>query len=1205
MKVLVVDDDPSQRTLLRVILESGGHEVGEAGDGIEALERLSAGGFQAVITDVLMPRMDGYRLCFEVRKKEGLRGIAILLYSSSYSSRAEEQFVLTSGADEIVAKPANTRQILEALERVVKAPPGHRAPVEPQGELDILKLYNEGLVQKVEEKNADLESAQRRLASTIEELRRSAHQVHLLLDSTAEGIYGLDRDCRITFSNAACASLLGFGDPSELMGENAHELVHHSGPERVLVPHGNCGICRTVVDGLGHSSSDEVLWRRDGTSFPAEYRSYPIRQDGQLLGAVVTFSDISERRRIEEALRKSEKRFTLAFHANPVATSIAEAISSKLLDVNDQFLQILGYTREEVIGRTSSDLGVWADPDTRVRVVGDVLGDVRVRDRKGRLRTKNGEIRDVIGSVVRIDLGDVPCVLSTFVDVTDRERALEALRGSEQRNRALMENAKDAIIVWALDGTVLEVNRAAEKLVGRERGQMAGRSLQDIVPPEERDAVRHAFADTIDGRSIQGFATRILRADGSRCPVEISAAVVEVGDSKVVQTSVRDVSERHHSQEELRTSEERYRLLFDASPQPLWVFDESSLAILAVNDAACIHYGYSRAEFLGLTIRDIRPPEEVARLEQVRATEPSEYQDSGVWKHRKKDGSVIEVEITSHPLVFDGHNAQLVLALDVTKRRSAENELRTSEERYRLLFDHNLAGVVRSTLAGRLLDCNDAIVRIYGYASREEFRSLAASDFYPDAEGRSAMLEKLRREGSLLNYEQKGRRKDGSELWVLCNYTLRESPDGDPVIQGTLIDITEKRRLEDQLRQSQKMEAVGQLAGGIAHDFNNILTTILGYGSLALERIDPKDPLFEEISEIQRAGERAAELTRNLLAFSRKQILEPRIIDLNVAISGMERMLGRVIGEDVRLMVRPGADLASVRADPGQIDQVLLNLAVNSRDAMPRGGSLTIETANVELDAGYARAHVGLPAGGAFVMLAVSDTGIGIDATTRAHIFEPFFTTKEQGKGTGLGLSTVYGIVKQSDGFIWCYSEPDVGTTFKIYLPQVREPAEAVMVSKPSAKPRGSETILLVEDEEALAKLARRALEKQGYRVFDARSGSAALEIILAQPGIDLLVTDVVMPGMSGGELARELQLTHPQMKVLFMSGYTDDAIVRHGILAPGVAFLQKPFTPASLAHKVREVLGMEGPTPRGPRVTDPGDSPPPPPILASRTGRS
>ena len=386
--------------------------------------------------------------------------------------------------------------------------------------------------------------------------------------------------------------------------------------------------------------------------------------------------------------------------------------------------------------------------------------------------------------------------------------------------------------------------------------------------------------------------------------------------------------------------------------------------------------------------------------------------------------------------------------------------------------------------------------------------------------------------------------------------------------------IAEHKRLEKQFLQSQKMEAIGQLTGGIAHDFNNMLTVIIGYSELMLQRLKADDPLRSEVEQVKEAGVRASLLTRQLLAFSRKQVLQPRVLDLNAVLTNMDRMLQRLIDENIDLVTMPSPGLGRVHADPGQIEQIIMNLAVNARDAMPQGGKLTIETANVELDDAYAREHVSVKPG-PYVMLAVSDTGCGMDAETQARIFEPFFTTKEPGKGTGLGLSTVYGIVKQSGGDIWVYSEPGRGTTFKIYLPWVEGAVETVEPGvAPARDARGSETILLVEDDMGIRRLVRQVLAERGYWVLEAIHGTHAIQISEQHTvPIHLLVTDVVMPGMSGRELAEHLKPSRPNMKVLFMSGYTDKAIVHHGELDPGTAFLQKPFTPDALARKVREVL--------------------------------
>jgi two-component system cell cycle sensor histidine kinase/response regulator CckA len=388
-------------------------------------------------------------------------------------------------------------------------------------------------------------------------------------------------------------------------------------------------------------------------------------------------------------------------------------------------------------------------------------------------------------------------------------------------------------------------------------------------------------------------------------------------------------------------------------------------------------------------------------------------------------------------------------------------------------------------------------------------------------------------------------------------------------------EVAERKRLETQLLQAQKMEAIGRLAGGIAHDFNNLLTAILGYADLMLTDLAAAAPLRQEIQAIQLAGERAAALTRQLLAFSRQQVLQPELLDLNTIVVILSQLLRRLIGEDIELITLLGPDLGWVKADPGQIEQVVLNLAINARDAMPHGGTVTIETANVELDANYARQHVGVKAG-SYVLLAISDTGLGMDAETQSRIFEPFFTTKELGKGTGLGLAMVHGIVYQSGGHIGVYSEVGHGTTFKIYLPRAEE-RETVARPQPARAraPTGSETILLVEDDPSVRELAHTLLRRYGYAVLEAANGAAALELAQHYLGpIDLVITDVVMPGgLSGPQLVQQLVAQRPRLKVLYMSGYTDNAIVHHGVLDSDLAFLQKPFTPEVLARKVREVL--------------------------------
>lgn len=522
------------------------------------------------------------------------------------------------------------------------------------------------------------------------------------------------------------------------------------------------------------------------------------------------------------------------------------------------------------------------------------------------------------------------------------------------------------------------------------------------------------------------------------------------------------------------------------------------------------------------------------------------------------------------------------MAVLLENLNESEKALRQSEQRYRLLFERNLAGVYRSTLDGRILDCNQSFARIFGYASQGEVLGMVgrAQEFYSSPSERKVFIAKLQEKRVLTNLEICLRRKDGSPVWVLENASLLASQGDLPdLIEGTLVDITERKHLEEQFRQAQKMEAIGQLAGGVGHDFNNLLTVIKGNSELLLERLDPAQPLHKNADQIKRAADQAAGLIRQLLAFSRMQVLQPRVLDLNSIVAETGKMLPRLLREDIEVVLLLGASLGRVKADQNQIEQIILNLTVNARDAMPKGGKLTIETTNFYLDENYARLHPGVKPG-KYVMLAVSDTGTGMDAETQAHIFEPFFTTKEPGKGTGLGLSTVYGIVKQSDGWIWVYSEVGRGTTFKIYLPKVDA---VVQADKPRGArtdpPRGTETILLVEDQDGIRDLVRPFLEEMGYKVLEASNGEEALKIAQQHKGgIDLLLTDIVMPIMGGHEMAQRLVALRPEVRVLYMSGYAEYASAPAGNLDHDAFRLQKPFSMDALARRVREALNAEQP---------------------------
>ncbi len=821
-------------------------------------------------------------------------------------------------------------------------------------------------------------------------------------------------------------------------------------------------------------------------------------------------------------------------------------------------------------------------------------------------------------------------------------------------------------------------------------------------------------------------------------------------DGNVLARAMRYAITRKRAEVDLQDSERRYRLLFESNPHPMWVYDLDTFSFLAVNDAAVAHYGFSRDEFISMTIKDIRPPEDIPRLVENVTRVAKGVDEAGIWRHLKKDGTIIDVEITSHTLIFGGRKAELVLANDVTERKRAEEALREqarisafnsdvgmaitqdkplpvilqacseamvahlgaafariwtfnkdtdvlelqasagmythlngshgrvpvgkfkigliaqerqphltndvvhdprvgdqgwarkegmvafagypliiaeqlvgvmaifaraplketvlqamstvaghialeihrhhtekalrmSEQKYRALFEESKDVVFISTPEGKFLDINPAGVELFGYSSKEELLQIdIGRDLYGDPEQRKRHMERLRRNGYLKDCENSMRRKDGTKLVVLETSTAIKDENGHLIaLRGIMRDITHMTDLQHQFLQSQKMEAIGQLAGGVAHDFNNTLMAISGYSELLMMKLKEDDPNRRMASEIQRATAQSAGLTRQLLAFSRRQILAPKILALNESISAMQDMLQRLIGEDIELQVSHDMNLGFMKVDPGQIEQVILNLAINARDAMPRGGRLVIHTSNVELDEQYAASHVGVSPG-PYILLAIDDTGTGMDEATLSRVFEPFFTTKPEGKGTGLGLSTVYGIVKQSDGHIWAYSQPGLGTSFKIYFPRIDEWSDRQIPPLHISQDitgRG-ETIFLVDDNESVRTALAALLTQKGYNIVDFDHGVKALEWAShSNRPIDLLITDVVMPEINGRELAERMRIARPGIKVLFMSGYTVEAISRHGVLDANSAFLSKPATMEALLLKIRELLDSEART--------------------------
>ena len=627
-----------------------------------------------------------------------------------------------------------------------------------------------------------------------------------------------------------------------------------------------------------------------------------------------------------------------------------------------------------------------------------------------------------------------------------------------------------------------------------------------------------------------------------------------------------------HSEE----SVQRHTLAMEAALEGMAILNEAE-QFTYMNSAHARLFGYnSPSELLGKSWHVLYQPGEVARLEKhVLPQVFAEGGWSGEAQALRRDGTLFPQELSLTRLSDAG---VVCVCRDISERQNAERARTEAEAKYRALIEQvaAISYIAEIGVSGEWHYVSPQIGTILGYSpeewlggSREWIRHV-----HPEDHALIEAAEAASNRGEPFQAEYRMIRKDGRVIWVSDTAVVVRDSRGHSLMEGIIVDISERKQLEVQLQQSRRMEAVGRLAGGIAHDFNNLLTIIKGYTELALNRAGIRAEMRSDIERIEDAAERATALVRQLLAFSRRQVLQPKNLDLNSIVLGLDKLLRRLMGADIEMKTLVAEDVGTVKADPGQVEQVIMNLVVNARDAMPNGGRLTVETANAELDATYARDHATVRPG-RYVMLAVTDTGVGMDAETVAHIFEPFYTTKGSASGTGLGLATVYGIVKQSGGYIWVYSEPGKGSSFKVYLPRVDELAEAPQTARKQTRARkGTETILLVEDEPAVRELTRMVLAAQGYSVVEAQNPEDA-ERLSENHGtqIHLLLTDVVMPGVSGRELARRITARHPKIRVLYMSGYTHNVIAGGGTLETGIAFLQKPFTPAGLADKVRDVL--------------------------------
>jgi two-component system, cell cycle sensor histidine kinase and response regulator CckA len=757
--------------------------------------------------------------------------------------------------------------------------------------------------------------------------------------------------------------------------------------------------------------------------------------------------------------------------------------------------------------------------------------------------------------------------------------AIDALQASEIRYRRLFEAARDGILMLdARTGEITAVNPFLAQLLGYTESAILGKKLWEISPFEDIKKSKVAFKELQAQEYIRYDDLPLETRDGRSIAVEFVSNMYMSGEEEVIQCNIRDITERKQRRRAQQSSDECYRALFDYAPDGIVISDRTS-CVLDANASVCRMLGYTRDEIVGKHGSDIVIPAEIEHIETALATIVGTANHHREWQFRRKDGSAFTADVMATTMP-DGN--LMAMVRDVTARNRLDEALRSTEDRMRFALQNADVGIWNMDFTSGVLEWSDIMERQYSLSPGTFGGTWEAfiDCIHPD--DRTSVLDVVQHAvttGTDFSVVHRTNPSNGTVRWLSgAGRTLLDEHGKALRAVGISQDVTERHTLEAQFQQAQKMEAVGRLAGGVAHDFNNLLTVILGFCELLLTDAAPGDPRSADILEIRKAGTRATELTRQLLAFSRKEIIEPTLLDLGVILNDMRPMLGRLIREDIKILVGARPGLARVKVDRGQMEQVIVNLAVNAQDAMANGGTLTIEVANVFLDEHYAAVHFDVKPG-PYVVLTVTDSGTGMAADVRERVFEPFFTTKPVGQGTGLGLATVHGIVMRGGGSVSVYSEVGRGTSFKVYLPHAA--AAELEVAASSAVPvmvTGAETVLVVEDAEGLRELTKRLLEKLGYTVLVAANVDEAIHRFEENPSIDVLLTDVVMPGPSGPELTKRLIERRPGLKVIYMSGYTDEAIVQHGVLKPGIAFLHKPFTSDALGRKVRSVLDDPAP---------------------------
>jgi len=1019
------------------------------------------------------------------------------------------------------------------------------------------------------------------LKKTEEALRESEEKYRTLVDNMQDGAYRCDLNGNLVFVSPSAAKMLGYSSPELMMGMNISEDFYYYPEEREKLI--------KVLDENGKVTHYDVTLKRHDNGKPvliSTNSQFYFGKDGNIVGIEGVFSDVTERKHAEEALKKSEALLSRMIEASPAGILVLVARVPR--KVNRALCRITGYSQEEMISQSTRHLYFSDEEYARVGEAYKEMNSDGLSIIETRLRHKEGFELNVLIYISHINPdnpqeGDVAVIL----DITDLKRAESALRESEEKYRTIVDNMQDIVYRCDLNGTITYSSPSAVPLLGCSSAEsMIGMSIKDFFNYPDNDAdYKKQVKYLLENGRMNQYEVTLKRIDNGEPVIVLANSRLyrnKEGNIVGVEGVYTDITRRKMAEEALKNSEEFLRKIFDVSPIGIILLVER--VFMKVNDYICRISGYTEQELLGQSARILYINDKAFNRVGDEIYPQMEKGGIGMTESliRRKDGTVINVMLCMSRLDAADKKKEVVVTIqDITERKQAEEALKKNEAMLKSLLDATPIGV--SLLINRIhIKVNNSLCRILGY-SEQELLGQSTQIFYSNEEEykkMDALYEQMEREGIAIK-ESQIKRKDGVLLDTILCLSPFDINDKSAGVALTILDITEQKKVEaerthlqEMLLHSQKIESLGRLAGGIAHDFNNLLTAIMGNTEMAMRQLDPSGKPYSRLTVIKSAAEGAANLTRQLLAFSRKQIIEPKIINLNDLIEHVYKMILTLIGENIKLHIIYNKELASIKADPGQIEQVVINLAANARDAMPDGGDLTIETSEVYLDQKYVKLHPDLMPGN-YIMIAVNDTGAGMSKDTMIHAFEPFFTTKELGRGTGLGLATVYGIVKQNGGTIEVYSEISHGTVFKVYFPVSSQPkSDLQQFEETSMMPAGTETVLVVEDKVEVLEFCRDVLVQLGYNVLTAESGEQALSVSDNYKDIiQLFMTDVVLPGMNGRAAAERISSLRPGIKILYNSGYTAEVIDKQGILEKGINFISKPFTSQELSVKIREIL--------------------------------